>query len=174
MSKINLLAPAAALTVAMVAACAPSDRVPPQKPFVKDGAEYHWSLAHGVTGGLLLIGPERAGGGNVELVLSCSGLKSGGMQARFYAPAGGAAQLRLRADDMVFRVRQRVETFGEQSFVGGNGDLPDNYFDALAKAPTVTVEYAGQATVFAGPGEAHTRHFARYCGELAERASRDE
>ncbi|PHY19398.1 hypothetical protein [Caulobacter sp. BP25] len=151
-----------------------TDSAPPRKYFVQHGHSYHWSVAHGVTGGLLLVGPARADGSNVDLVLSCSGLKSGGVQARFYAPAANAAQLRVRTTDTVFRVYRGVETQGERSFVGGQGDMPDGYLSSLARTPTLSIEYADRVTTFPGPGEALAGHFGRYCAELAKRAARDE
>jgi hypothetical protein len=151
-----------------------TDRAPPPKAFVQGGQAYHWSVAHGVTGGLLLIGPARADGSNVDLVLSCSGLKSGGVQARFYEPAANAAQLRVRTADTVFRVYRGVETLREHSFVGGQGDMPDGYLGSLARTPTISIEYADRVTTFPGPGKALAEHFGRYCSELARRATRDE
>lgn len=49
-----------------------TDRAPSPKDFLQGGQAYHWGVAHGVTGGLLLSGPARADGSNVDLVLSCS------------------------------------------------------------------------------------------------------
>jgi hypothetical protein len=151
-----------------------TDRAPLPKDFVKGGQAYHWSVAHGVTGGLLLSGPARPDGSNVDLVLSCSGLKSGGVQARFYAPAANSAQLRVRTVDTVFRVYRGVETIRERSFVGGQGDMPDGYLSSLTRTPTISIEYAGRVTTFPGPGKALAEHFGRYCSELARRAARDE
>jgi hypothetical protein len=151
-----------------------TDRAPPPRDFVQGGQAYRWSVAHGVTGGLLLSGSARADGSNVDLVLTCSGLKSGGVQARFYEPAANAAQLRVRTTDAVFRVHRGVETIRERDFVGGQGDMPDGYLSSLARTPVISIEYAGRVTTFPGPGKALAEHFARYCSELARRATRDE
>jgi len=151
-----------------------TDRAPPPKYFVQQGQSYHWSVAHGVSGGLVLVGPARADGSNVDLVLSCSGLRSGGVQARFFEPAANASQLRVRTADTAFRVYRGIETVGAQSFVSGHGDLPDGYLRSLARTPTISIEYADQVTTFPGPGKALAEHFSRYCAKLAERASRDE
>lgn len=151
-----------------------TDRAPPSKDFVQGGQAYDWSVAHGVTGGLLLSGPTRADGSNVDLVLSCSGLKSGGVQARFYEPAANAVQLRVRTSDTVFRVYRGVEIIRERNFVGGQGDMPDGYLSSLARTPMISIEYGGRVTTFPGPGKALAEHFGRYCSELARRATRDE
>lgn len=165
------------------------DRAPPEKAFTRDGGTYRWGVAHGLTGSLSISGPiqsfteppRRAGEepirvetGDMSLVLTCSGLKSGGVQARFYAPKPGTMQLRVRTDDSVFRVRPRNQVLGGPDFVEGQGDLPDDYLKSLASTRTVSVEYAGQATSFPGPGKALAEHFGRYCAQLAQRASHDE
>lgn len=150
------------------------DRAPPPKDFVQDGVSYHWRVAHGVTGSLSLDGLKTADGYDLSLVLSCSGLRSGGVQARFYEPKPNAAQLRVRTADTVFRVYRGINEFREHSFVEGHGDLPDGYLKSLATSPTVTVEYAGQSRTFPGPGKALAEHFGRYCSELSQRAARDE
>jgi len=150
------------------------DLAPAAKVFVKDGESYRWQVAHGVTGSVNLSGPLRPDGSNIDLVITCSGLRSGGIQARFYEPKADGAQLRLRTVDRVFRVHRGVQTFGARSFVEGHGDLPDGFFKSLADTPTVSVEYAGQVTVFPGPGAPLVEHFHRYCSSLARRAAADE
>jgi hypothetical protein len=165
------------------------DRAPPPKTFVQGGETYRWSVAHGLTGSIAISGPirsfteppsrpgdqpTRVETGNMYLVLTCSGMTSGGLQARFYAPKPPTLQLRLRTDDAVFRVRPRANDLGGANFVEGQGDLPDGYLQSLARTETVSVEYADQATTFPGPGKALTEHFGRYCRQLAQRASHDE
>ncbi len=151
-----------------------NDRAPPPKDFVQYGQAYQWSVAHGITGGLLLAGPPHADGSNVDLVLTCSGLRSGGVQARFYAPVAYASQLRVRTVDAVFRVSRGIETQGHRTFVEGQGDMPDGYLSSLARTPSISIEYADRVTNFPGPGKALAEHFGRYCSELARRAARDE
>jgi hypothetical protein len=159
-----------------------NDGAPPAKDFVRDGQSYRWSVAHGVTGALAVTGPIRStseGAARVEigrtyLVLGCSGLKSAAVQARFYGPVANATQLRVRTADAVFRVRAGTEVLGDQTFVGGHGDLPDGYLASLARAPTVSIEYGGQVATLPGPGKALAEHFGRYCAQLAQRASHDE
>ncbi len=151
-----------------------ADLAPPAKTFVQDGKSYRWSVAHGATGGLLLIGPSRADGSNVELSLGCSGLKSGGVAAHFYEPQADAAQLRVRTDRAVFRVYRGVQTYKGRSYVDGYGDLPDGYLGSLASTATVSVEYGARVTTFPGPGKALAEHLGQYCAQLAKRAARDE
>ncbi|MBO9559774.1 MAG: hypothetical protein J7515_14485 [Caulobacter sp.] len=168
-----------------------TDRAPGPKTFSQDGQAYQWSVAHGVTGSVSLSRevpvPAVSGlkamikdsGASArayvpELVISCSGVHSGGFQARFYAPQGGAAQLRLTAGKSVFRTYRGTQALGGRTFVEGHGDLPEGFFDALAAAPTVSVAYGDRTTTFPGPGPALARHFERYCQSLADRASRDE
>lgn len=178
-------------------ATAQADLAPAPSTFTRDGQNYRWDVAHGVTGTLGIsrevdprLDPKlartvprltRTSGGDTNvrvhvpvLVLSCSGLRSGGVQARFYAPRGGAAQLRFTAGASVFRVHRGVEDQGGEPFVEGHGDLPDNFFPALADASTVSVAYGDKVTTFPGPGKALVSHFKRYCVSLAQRASRDE
>ncbi len=178
-------------------ATAQIDRAPPPSTFTRDGQNYHWDVAHGVTGSLGLsreVDPRsvpelaraaprltRTLGADTSmrsyvpvLMLSCSGVHSGGVQARLYAPQGGAAQLRFTAGPSVFRVHRGIEDQGGGPFVEGHGDLPDNFFPALADASTVSVAYGDKVTTFPGPGKALVNHFKRYCVSLAQRASRDE
>jgi hypothetical protein len=179
-------------------AAARADSAPPPSTFTQDGQTYRWDVAHGVTGSLGVSRevdprsvPELAhaipeltrtlgvSDANVRsyvpvLMLSCSGVHSGGVQARLYAPQGGAAQLRFTAGLSVFRVYRGVEDQGGGPFVEGRGDLPDNFFPALAEASTVSVAYGDKFTTFPGPGKALVTHFKRYCVSLAQRASRDE
>lgn len=167
----------AALIVVGSAAAPPAralDLAPAPKVFIKDGESYRWQVAHGVTGGLILSGPLRADGSNIDLVITCSGLRSGGVQVRFYEPKPGASQLRLRTATSVFRVPRGAQTYEARAFLEGRGDVPRNFFKALARTPTISVEYAGQSTDFAGPGVALTEHFQRYCSSLARRAVVDE
>jgi len=165
------------------------DRAPPPKTFVQRGDTYRWSAAHGLTGSIAISGPIRSftqpplqsgdepvrvETGDMYLVLTCSGLTSGGVQARFYAPKPPTLQLRVRTDDAVFRVRPRANDVGGADFVEGQGDLPAHYLDSLARTETISVEYADQVTTFPGPGRALAEHFGRYCRQLAQRASHDE
>jgi hypothetical protein len=150
------------------------DRAPAPKTFVQFGQDYRWAVAHGLTGSVSIYGPIGPDGREQGLVLTCSGLKSGGVQARFYAPKPYSPQLRVRTDDAVFRVRSSPYEVGGPAFVEGQGDLPERYLKSLATTKTVSVEYAGQARTFPGPGKALAEHFGRYCAELAQRASHDE
>ena len=150
------------------------DLAPPAKTFVQDGRSYRWAVAHGVTGGLIMAGPQRADGSNVELTLGCSGLKSGDIVARLYEPQANAAQLRLRTEDSVFRVYRGIQEFHGHSYVEGRGDMPNGYLRSLARTATVSVEYGDRVTTFPGPGTALAEHFGRYCAQLAYRATRDE
>lgn len=150
------------------------NRAPPPMEFTKDGKAFQWSIAHGVTGGLILSGPLEADGSNISMVIACSGLRSGAIQTRFYEPKANAAQLRLRTADRVFRVYRGIETSGSRTFVAGSGDLPDGFFKSLASSANVAVEYAGQVTTFPGPGQPLVKHFHRYCSSLSRRAAVDE
>nr|WP_295113200.1 hypothetical protein [uncultured Caulobacter sp.] len=150
------------------------DRAPPPKTFTQYGQTYQWGVAHGVTGGLIMSGPPRADGSNVGLVLSCSGLRSGGVVAHLYEPQVDAAQLRVRTQGAVFRVQRGIETFKGRSYVDGQGDMPDGYLRSLASTGTVSIEYGDRVTTFPGPGKALAEHFGRYCAQLAQRALHDE
>lgn len=195
---LSLLGAVAVLGVVGVKfATAQIDRAPPPSTFTRDGQNYHWDVAHGVTGSLGLsreVDPRavpglahmarpltRTLGDGTSLhsyvpvlMLSCSGVHSGGVQARLYAPQGGAAQLRFTAGASVFRVHRGVQDQGGEPFVEGRGDLPDNFFPALADAQLVSIAYGDKVTTFPGPGKALVNHFKRYCVSLAQRASRDE
>jgi hypothetical protein len=140
------------------------------------GETYQWSVAHGLTGSISISGPYRSNQSaqDLGLVLTCSGLTSGGVQARFYSPQPNTPQLRVRTADAVFRVRSSIYDVGGPKFVQGQGDLPSGYLKSLGSTHTVSVEYAGQITTFPGPGKALAEHFGRYCAELAQRASHDE
>jgi len=179
-------------------AAARTDLAPPPSTFTQDGQTYRWDVAHGVTGSLgvsrqvdpqtipelsrrasevtRLLSTSDAGVRAYVpvLMLSCSGMHSGGVHARLYAPQAGAAQLRFTAGTRVFRVYRGVNDQGRGPFVEGRGDLPDGFFAALSDAPTVAVAYGDKTTIFPGPGKALVNHFKRYCVSLAERASRDE
>lgn len=166
---------AAVVTVTAIDALAKTfDRAPPPKVFDHAGGSYQWDVAHGLTGSLSVSGPWGGSGAKMDLVLTCSGLTSGGVQARFYAPQPNTPQLRVRTADAVLRVRSGINDVGGPKFVEGHGDLPKGYFASLATTPTVSVEYAGQVTTFPGPGKPLAEHFGRYCAELAQHASRDE
>ena len=155
-----------------------SDRAPPPKAFDQDGGRFQWNVAHGVVGS---VGLSRQtgiwqGGGEwtPELLITCSGVQSGGIQERTFVPVGGKVQLAVKAGDKTFRVRNGIREFGSHRFVEGLGDLPNGWFDALSKAPTITVTYADASRSFPGPGPDLTKHFERYCRDLARRSSRDE
>jgi hypothetical protein len=163
-----------ALAMSHVATAGDVDLAPPLARFSQGGERYHWSVAHGVTGSVALSKDIGEGRSVTELVISCSGVHSGGFQARFYEPQGGAAQLRLTAGKSVFRVYRGVQDLGGRPFVEGRGDLPDGFFDALAGSPTVSVAYGDRTTTFPGPGAALTGHFQRYCQSLAQRGTHDE
>ena len=166
---------AAAVAVTAIDALAKTfDHAPPPKIFQHEGGSYQWSVAHGLTGSLSVSGPWGGSGAKMDLVLTCSGLTSGGVQARFYAPQPNTPQLRVRTADAVFRVRSGINDVGGPKFVEGEGDLPQGYLKSLATTPTVSVEYAGQVTTFPGPGKPLAEHFGRYCAGLAQQASRDE
>lgn len=196
---LSLLGAVALLGVVGVKyATARADLAPPPSAFPLDGQNYRWNVAHGVTGSLgvsrevdprSVPGLARAipqltrtsGDSDVSirsyvpvLMLSCSGVHSGGVQARLYAPQGGAAQLRFTAGPSVFRVYRGIGDQGGGPFVEGHGDLPDNFFPALADARMVSIAYGDKVTTFPGPGKALVNHFKRYCVSLAQRASRDE
>ncbi|WP_146218097.1 MULTISPECIES: hypothetical protein [unclassified Caulobacter] len=159
---------------ALAAGAAGAQPKPPKKSFQQDGRDYYWDVGHGATGGLALNGPRQADGRSETLVLTCSGLTSGGIQARFYAPSGHAAQLRVRVGDTALRVHRTINQDFGPMFVEGRGDLPAGFLAALEQAPTVSVEYAGQTRVYPGPGQALAAHFANYCDELSRRSARDE
>lgn len=150
------------------------DHAPPPMPFVLKGQPHEWRVAHGLTGSVSFSGPVGPDGREQGLVLTCSGLTSGGVQARFYAPAPYSPQLRVRTDDAVFRVRSHPYNVGGPDFVEGHGDLPEGYLASLASTKTLSIEYAGQVTTVPGPGKALAEHFGAYCRELAQRASHDE
>jgi hypothetical protein len=196
---LSLLGAVAVLGVVGVKfAAARTDLAPAPSTFVRDGQTFQWSVAHGVTGslgvsrevdprsipGLARATPQLTKAMGVSdvglrsyvpvLMLSCSGVHSGGVQARLYAPQGGAAQLRFTAGPSVFRVYRGIEDQGEGPFVEGHGDLPDNFFPALADASTVSIAYGDKVTTFPGPGKALVNHFKRYCVSLAQRGARDE
>jgi hypothetical protein len=162
------------LAMSNVATAGDVDLAPPEMRFSQGGEAYHWGVAHGVTGSVALSREIGGGRSAPELVISCSGVHSGGFQARFYEPQGGAAQLRLTAGKSVFRVYRGVQDLGDHPFVEGHGDLPDGFFDALSDTPTVSIAYGARTTTFPGPGAALTRHFQRYCQSLAQRGTRDE
>lgn len=188
---LTLLSAAVLLGVVGVKyATARVDLAPPPSTFTQDGQNYRWDVAHGVTGSLGVsreVDPRSVpdlaravpqltrtlgGGTNVRtyvpvLMLSCTGVHFGGIQARLYAPQGGAAQLRFTAGPSVFRVHRGVQDQGNGPFVEGQGDLPDDFFPALAKASTVSVAYGDKLTTFPGPGTALAEHFKRYCVTLA-------
>ncbi|MDR6626773.1 hypothetical protein [Caulobacter segnis] len=151
-----------------------NDSAPPPKDFVQYGQAHSWRVAHGLTGSVSFSGPLGSDGREQGLVITCSGLKSGGVQARFYAPEPYSPQLRVRTDDAVFRMRSSPYDVGGPAFVEGHGDLPDGYLKSLATTKTIRVEYAGKARSFPGPGKALAEHFGRYCAQLARNASRDE
>jgi hypothetical protein len=155
-----------------------SDRAPPPKAFDLDGERFHWAVAHGVVGSVGLSRRTAVFDDGTEwtpeLLITCSGMVSGGIQERTFVPKGGKVQLRVKAGDKTLRVRNGIREFGQHRFVEGQGDLPPGWFDALSQAPTVTVTYAGESRSVPGPGPELTRHFERYCRDLARRTSRDE
>lgn len=155
-----------------------SDRAPPPKAFDRDGERFQWSVAHGVVGSVGLSRQtavwEDGAAWTPEVLITCSGLRSGGLQERTFVPVDGQAPLALTAGDKTFHVRNGVREFGQHRFVEGHGDLPSDWFDALSKAPTITVTYAGASRSFPGPGPDLAKHFERYCRDLARRSSRDE
>ncbi len=171
---VVVLVAAAGAVTAIDALAKTLDRAPPAKTFVHQGETYQWNVAHGLTGSLSVAGPLKPDGAGLGLVLTCSGLTSGGVQARFYAPQPNTPQLRVRTADTVLRVRSSIYDVGGPKFVEGRGDLPKGYLSSLATTPTVSVEYAGQVTTFPGPGKALAEHFSRYCAELAQHAAHDE
>jgi hypothetical protein len=189
---LTLLSAAVLLGVVGVKyAAARTDLAPPPSTFTQDGQDYRWNVAHGVTGSLAVsrqVDPQSipelahavpqltrtlgvSGKGGVRayvpvLVLTCSGVHSGAVQARLYAPRSGAAQLRFTAGASVFRVYRGVQDLDSRVFVEGHGDLPDDFFPALAKASTVSVAYGDKLSTFPGPGRALVDHFKRYCVSL--------
>ena len=166
-----------AMATGLASAAFHSDRAPPPKPFELNGEQFQWGVAHGVVGSVGLSRQTAAweGGGawTPELVITCSGLQSGGLQERTFAPKDGEALI-VRAGDITFQVGEGVREFGPRRFVEGQGDLPTGWFDALSQAPTITVTYAGVSRSVPGPGPDLTKHFERYCRDLARRSPRDE
>lgn len=136
--------------------------------FIQDGQTYTWSIANGATGGLAL-----SRGSSTELILSCSGIASGGLQVRAFQP-GTAKQLRMRLNETVFRMRAVPAELGGKHFVEGRGDLPTAFFDALARAAAIFVEYGDQQRSFRAPGKDVAGQLERYCVYLAGRAADDE
>jgi hypothetical protein len=187
--RVAGLAPALALLCTALPVAAPqgawareAQRAPADVSFSQGGQQYKWGVANGVTGALSLgrevdvrtVGADTVKTYATELVVACSGLRSGALQARLYSPQAGAAQLRLTAGPSVFRVYRGVQDVGARPFVDGHGDLPDGFFSALAETPTISVAYGDKVTTFPGPGKALTVFFQNYCRSLAQRASRDE
>lgn len=165
---------------ATLAACAPSDRAPKDKHFTLDGVPYHWTVAHGVTGGLLLIGPARADGGNVTLALGCKNLKSGMVGARLETAVSQMksnetmvpGELIFRAGELVLRTPGKPEAPGTLS-IAGDIALPPDYFAALAKTAMVSIGYESRNYIFVGPGKGLSRHFERYCAKLDARQAHE-
>ena len=155
-----------------------SDRAPPPKAFDLNGERFHWAVAHGVVGNVGLSRRTAVfDGGEAwapELLITCSSLQSGGLQERTFAPQVGKALLAVKAGDATFQVGNGVREAGRYRFVEGQGVLPAGWFDALSEAPTITVSYAGESRSFPAPGPDLTKHFERYCRDLARRSSRDE
>jgi len=157
------------------------DRRPDDKQFELGGQRYRWGVAHGVTGSVMLtrqseqqsLPPGMVTRWDVEIVLTCSGVASGGLQTRMFAPTN-APQIRLMTGDVVFRVRSMPEEQAGRTFVKGQGDLPTGLFAALASAETVAVEYGSETLTIPGPGAPLAEHFQRYCETLAVRAAKDE
>lgn len=168
--------------IGLAAAQTPAvDRRPDDKVFEQDGQTYSWDVAHGLTGSVSLtrragVRPPPSGGEgeswDVDIVLTCSGIASGGLQVRTFAPTN-APQIRLRMGDAVFRVRPQSHELAGRRFVQGRGDLPDGFFTALASAETVAVEYGSERLTFPGPGAPLANHFHRYCEGLAAEAAKD-
>ena len=155
-----------------------SDRAPPPKAYDLNGERFHWAVAHGVVGSVGLSRRTAVfDGGEAwapELLITCSSLQSGGLQERTFAPQVGKALLAVKAGDATFQVGNGVREAGRYRFVEGQGVLPAGWFDALSEAPTITVSYAGESRSFPAPGPDLTKHFERYCRDLARRSSRDE
>ena len=155
-----------------------SDRAPPPKAFDLKGERFHWDVAHGVVGSVGLSRRTAVLDGGTtwtpELLILCSGIRSGGLQERTFLPRDGGEPLAVMAGEATFRVRHGVREIGEYGFVEGQGDLPIGWFDALSTAPTITVSYAGSSRSFPGPGPDLTKHFERYCRDLSRRSKQDE
>lgn len=177
---LTALAGMAGLAVAtgLSSAAFHSDRAPPPKAFDLNGERFQWAVAHGVVGSVGLSRRtavlDDATRWTPELLILCSGLQSGGLQERTFLPQDGGAPLAVTAGEATFRVRHSVGEVGEYGFVEGQGDLPADWFDALSKAPTITVSYAGASRSYPGPGPDLTKHFERYCRDLSRRSTQDE
>jgi hypothetical protein len=167
-----------AMATGLSSAAFHSDRAPLPKAFDQEGERFQWTVAHGVVGSVGLNRQTAAweGGGAWEpvLLITCSGPQSGSLQERTFVPVGGKVELAVKAGDKTFRVGNGIREFGPHRFVEGEGELPPGWFEALSKAPTITVAYAGVSRNFPGPGHDLTKHFERYCRDLARRPSRDE
>ena len=152
----------------MLASSLAMARVPSVK-FTSAGETYYWDAMYGVTGNIGLF-RHTALGGDLDFLVTCTGTRSGGMQARLYEPQQQAIQLRLKAQDMVFRVNRQINDADQRPFVEGQGDLPDNFFAALAKSPQLTIIYGDKTRTIRGPGKVMAEDFRRYCDELRRRS----
>ena len=154
------------LGVCLAACQPPVDRTLERPRFQQDGSTYEWALAHGVTGSLLLVRVDGAGRGIPEIVMTCHDRTRGGLQIR--RPEAEATPASIIAGDTTFDVDLTpVSDFA--GVVQGEGYFPNGWFQALAKAAAIRIDYGGERLEFPGPGAPSVNHYKRYCTQLARR-----
>ncbi|MBN8529419.1 MAG: membrane lipoprotein lipid attachment site-containing protein [Caulobacterales bacterium] len=146
---------------AVLALTACNDR-PTPSGFEVGGHPYQWNMIGFPGQGRLVLsrmeGPNR---GRAVLEVICTDPGYGGLTLNFGDLTDGS--LSLTAGGKVFALdAKRKESHGRIS-LGGQGYIPDGWYEALGAAEQVVITHGRDHWAFDGPGKNLTRHFARYC-----------
>ena len=146
-----------------LAACSPEPE--PAKPslsFRTDGATYVWSIPDSQTPALVL-GAAGGSGAAPALALSCSDAATGGLRVGALIAEPVPVPLELKAGPAVFIVTPRRVVTDAAVSLEGEGALPQGWFEALAAAEQLRLQYGDQGLALRGPGEALAREWADLC-----------
>ena len=155
------------IIAALLAACSPpAEPQPPTLAFRQDDATYVWTAAHGATGALAL--GQSGGGGDAPpaLVLTCRGETRGGLRVGAFVAEPVPVPIELKAGGVSLVVNpERIVTDGGV-VLAGESVLPAGWFEALAAAGPLRLQYGDQGITLQGPGRALVEGLQRHCREL--------
>lgn len=156
----------------LTAACSQSEPAEPQPAlsFNVQGGTFEWTVANGGKGGLLLGRTTEDGAVQPVLVITCDGLRRGGLQARLFTADPGPLPLELTAGDAVMSVPTRRGLVGSQPTLEGEGAMPEGWAEALGAASVLKLRYSDQGIEVQGPGPEKAGAFGAHCRELDARS----
>ncbi|MBB4081509.1 hypothetical protein [Brevundimonas lenta] len=153
-----------------LAACSPeSEPEGPGLSFRVDSGALAWSVADGAPAALVLSRETTPGTARPVLIISCDGLKTGGLDVRLFRAEPTLTPLELTAGAATLTVPGQPGQVGDQTRLKGEGELPADWAGAIAGARMLKLRYGDQGIEVQGPGREMADAFGRHCRTL-ERA----